>query len=146
MSQVDPSLVDILGAFLLAGACGGLGATAGAAVVGRWFDWTPTSPVRAAALGVAVGAWYPASWVVALSALSRASVPVDGSPTGGGLPAAVAAVGLGGVLWAGLWVAERSQSERGPVLGTTALVVSFVVVLSVGFATLLPLLLPVLLP
>lgn len=147
VSSLDPTLFDFLGAFSLAGVCGGVGAVAGRVLAGRMAGATPPATRRrVATLGAVVGTGYPVAWIVALDAVRRVMPGVRGAPTAGGVPAVVAAGALGVVLLASVLAVEPSESDgdtRDP-RGTVVLAATFAVVLPVAFAVLVRILFPVL--
>ena len=140
-----PILADFLGAFLLAGGCGTAGAVGGHVLVRRMFDVTPvTSLRRAGALGGVLGICYPAAWVVALYGVRRFSGWYENVPSGGGPPALVTTILLGGVLLFSIVILRWRDSSSGdlPWLESTVFVLTFAVVLPVGFTVLLPVFFP----
>lgn len=143
MATIQPTILDLLGAMLLAGLCGGAGALFGAGIARRVFDWTPTSVRRATLLGSLFGLPYPFAWIFAFGVLNRLSPGRVTSPVGGGAPAVLAATGIAAVLWVGLWTIERMDVDTVHPGGAGLFTATFVGVLAAAFAFLLPVLVPV---
>lgn len=149
MSQLGPTILDFLGAFLLAGVCGGVGAT-GAYLLVRWrLDWTPPTTRRlTAVIGSITGLGYPAAWVVALDTVHRisADASVQNVSVGGGVPAVLATVTLSIILLCIIHIVKTNASRPGQwhPFGTVGFVAVFAVFLPVAFVTLLPILFPIL--
>lgn len=140
----EAAVWQFLGAFLLAAACGAVGAAGGVFVAREVDERDPTDSLRrTAALGAALGLTYPVGWIVAVDVVERLGGPASG-PVAGGVPAVVAAGGFSGLfLLAARSLDVVTTGNGSHVVGRVVLSVTFGVVLAVAFSNLLPLLFPV---
>lgn len=130
----------LLGLFLLAGGCGGLGTAAGYLLADSVAGGAPVSSLgRAVGLGVGVGLWYPATGIVAVGRIL-------GSPAAGvlgGVPPSLVWTGmLAGVLLVAVWVGRQGAGTRIDSRWRRDLLFAgaFAVALVVGFEVLYPVL------
>lgn len=140
----QPTAFDFVGAFVLAAACGGMGAAIGHVFRKGTIDERHGPIPRVATFGAFVGFWYPIVWIIAFDILQGVVSGVEDAPLAGGLPAVAAAAVLG-VVFLGIIHVARSTGWYDEIeRGREALVVAaaFAVVLPVSFGVLLRVLFP----
>lgn len=150
MTAVEPPLTDFIGAFLLAGVCGGAGASVSYLIVSLVHSYTPATTLRrTVVIGSALGFVYPVAWIIAFDTVGNLLTgggDLANVPLGGGVPAVVASVILSSVFLMVLLTvrSKRDEATSSDTIGTVVLVAVFAVSLPVAIATLLPILFPLL--